>query len=124
MSKAEAGALYQTFVDAQALRLKALAAGESREVADAIVANALKAAWPKGREEAWRYVCEACDDTGYQYHACPGDATCNLTKVHAPHNYVTLCWCAKGRAMTPKPRGSDDDLQAIGKVAKPTRFGR
>jgi len=116
--------LYQTFVAADALRLKALEAGDSREDANAIVAGALKAAWPKGREEPWHYACEPCGDTGWRYHTCPGDATCGRKSEHLGHEYVVYCWCEKGRALQPKARQETDELAALGKVAKPSRFGR
>lgn len=116
--------LYQTYVAADALRRKALESGDSREDANAIVAGALKAAWPKGREEPWRYLCEVCADTGWRPHECPGDARCGRTSEHKAHPYVSYCWCEKGRALQPKPKQDTDELAALGKVTKPTRFGR
>lgn len=87
---------------------------------------------PKGRTEPWRYLCEQCEDTGYQRSQCPGDAMCGEKKTdgtpkripHDPHAFVRPCWCDKGRQFQVKPKRETDELAAVGKVSKPTRFGR
>lgn len=38
-------------------------------------------------------VCDACEDTGWVYHQCPGDSTCGRHKPHLGHSYVTACPC-------------------------------
>ncbi len=123
IEKAEAGVLYPVFVEADRLRRKALAAGETREVANALVSDALQAAWPKGREAAWRYLCDLCGDSGWRSFQCP-ETPCEREKQHQAHDYVRQCWCEKGRALTPKPRGETDELATVGKIQKPSRFGR
>lgn len=80
--------------------------------------------WPRGREADWRELCAECHDYGYQWLDCEGDATCGRQKVHAVHAYVRPCWCDKGRRMIAKPRQEADELAAVGKMGKPTRFGR
>lgn len=106
-------------------------------VADALE-TVVRSHWPKPkhRTEPWHYVCQLCEDTGWQYHDCPGDATCGPMTVekmqksnpHAEHQFVTACWCEKGRMfaknMLPKEkRGGDDTLASVGKTSKPTRWG-
>lgn len=114
--------LYQTFVAADLLRQKALAAGDSRADADAIVIGALKAAWPKSRVEPWHYVCDTCEDTGFEFQVCQTHP-CDRQKPHLPHTYVRYCWCSKGRALQPKPKHETDELAQVGKMTKPSRFG-
>jgi len=80
--------------------------------------------WPKGRESDWRELCAECHDYGWQTFQCSGDATCGRPKRHLPHDWVKPCWCEKGRALTPKPQQETDELVAISKVSRPTRFGR
>jgi hypothetical protein len=94
----------------------------------AAVASGLEAVirehWPKGRPEDWRYLCAECDDYGRRVFSCPGDASCGRTFRHGPHAYVEPCWCAKGQALKAKPKTTVDELAAVGKTQKPTRFGR
>lgn len=123
-TKPEALVLYATFVQADRMRRDALAAGDSREDADAIVANALKVAWPKGRSEPWRYICDDCCDTGWEARDC-SQTRCQRRQEHAPHTYVEPCWCAKGRAKIAGPAQEADELAAVGKTKtrRPSRFG-
>ena len=123
--KREASVLYQTFVEADRIRTQALKDGMPRDDANAMVAAALKQAWPRGREKAWQYVCESCHDTGWEVRICGHGLRCQRSKAHLPHEFVQPCWCAKGQALTPKPRAQEDELAAIGKTKgrHPTRFG-
>ncbi len=120
--------LLQTFIEANRIREKAVDDGASKADAIAIITNALRAAWPKGRNEPWKYICDVCDDTGWRFYQCPGDATCGRTKkVHAPHDYVEPCWCARGQSLKPKPPSEPDILGGLGKQKKSkgfSRFGR
>src|SRR5690242_2440149 len=44
--------------------------------------------------EPWRVECPACDDTGWQQHACDGThGLCGRQQVHAEHDYVERCPC-------------------------------
>lgn len=122
--KETASVLCQTFIAADQLRQKALASGSTKEQANDIVARALQEAWPKGREEPWHYLCEQCSDSGWQVHSCPGDASCGRTKAHQAHEYVIACWCPKGVSVKGKPKQEADELAAVGKTVKPSRFGR
>lgn len=116
--------LYQTFAEADRLRQLALADGVSKDEANAIVAKALHAAWPRGRVEPWKYLCEICSDTGWHPLTCPA-YPCDRTRVHSPHDYVRHCGCAKGRRMTPQPRTEEDAVAIAAKARKTlTRFGR
>lgn len=60
------------------------------------------------RGEPWRFDCDGCEDTGWVYHACPGDLPCGCPHEHDAHNVVTVCPC---RATNPtyqrhhRPRG-------------------
>lgn len=115
--------LYQTFVAADRLRVQALKDGASRETANDIVAKALEQAWPKGREKPWQYLCEACGDTGWEVRLCGHGLKCQRTKAHQAHDFVQHCWCAKGQLFHAPPRSDVNELAAVGKVRKPSRFG-
>lgn len=129
IQKHDAGMLYQTFVAANALRERALLAGRPRAEANQIVTDALRQAWPKGREEPWHYLCDACEDTGWERHVCAPQRRCNRRSCQpsdAPaHDYMMPCWCQKGRDRVSRAKGETDELAEIAKTAKrPTRFGR
>lgn len=123
-TKKEASVLYQTFMEADRLRVQALKDGATREIANSIVAKALEQAWPKGRDEPWRYLCTACDDAGWKISQCPGDGSCGRKNAHLAHDYAQPCWCVKGQAVKGRPRVEADELAAVGKTRKPSRFGR
>jgi len=80
---------------------------------------------PHGRTEPWRYLCEDCEDTGWRRQSCVGRG-CGLAndRPHYPHEYVQPCWCDKGRARQPKAPAAVDTLASVGKVSKPTRWGK
>ena len=136
--------IYATFVEACRLREQALADGATRDQADALVVNALKAAWPQGREQPWRFVCRTCEDTGWEWFVCgeqglrcgrpfklpdqkPDDWTGRGT-CRGGHSAVRPCpSCSKGdarrRSILRQPKSADDELAAVGKMKPPTRFG-
>lgn len=138
-----AGTLYATFVEASRLRQQALAEGIPRADADALVANALKAAWPKSRELPWRYDCRICRDTGWEACRCTPETPCGRSfkfpdqrpddytgqgRCTPGHDYVRSCpSCTKGdarrRGLSRTPKSTDDELAAVGRTRKPTRFG-
>lgn len=93
----------------------------------------IRDAWPKGREEPWQHLCDACEDFGWQIHTCPGDASCGDRRTdghvrklipHYPHHFARACWCEKGRQFQVKPKQETDELVNVGKTSKPSRFGR
>lgn len=92
-------------------------------------------AWPKGR--AWIYICSACEDSGWETLHCPGDDTCGPStfrpaanmpcpnrprKPHAPHSYVRVCFCDKGREM--RATSSAPDFSTATKSKPKRSFGR
>lgn len=113
----------ETLTEALRLRQAMRSDGQTAEELDRGFACVLREVWPLTR--VWKYLCETCRDHGLELHQCAGDATCGRVKVHAPHEYVTPCWCAAGNRYKPKERRPDDFAEA-GKTAKrqPTRFGR
>lgn len=100
------------------------AGGADRALVAASLETVVRELWPRGRAEDWHELCAECHDYGYQWHDCPGDATCGRHKRHGEHTYVRHCWCDKGRRFQAKPKQEADELAAVGKVAKPSRFGR
>ena len=84
----------------------------------------LRAAWPKGRLEAWHVLCGSCDDYGLVISACPGDATCGRVKPHLPHDFGKPCWCKAGARFKEKPKPTPDDFTAAGKPKGPQKVGR
>jgi hypothetical protein len=115
--------LVKTFIEADRFRRAALADGASHEDANAIVATALREAWPRGREEPWRYNCEACEDSGWRPFSCGGDSLCGRRNRHHPHTYVDPCQCAKGQAFLPKAQDETSELAAVGR-SKPRQKSR
>ena len=109
-----------TVRDAEALR----AQGAPADVVVRSIEAVIRERWPRGRAEQWHLLCDRCVDTGYEIKDCPGDATCGRTKVHAEHRFAEPCWCAKGRQMIRQPRQEADELASVGKVTKPSRWGR
>jgi len=114
------GVVMRAVDEAEELRAQGADAGA---VATAIE-SVIREHWPKGREEDWRYLCAACSDYGWRISDCPGDATCGRTKRHAVHAYGEACWCPKGQALKTKPKTTRDELEQVGKMSKPSRFGR
>ena len=44
------------------------------------------------KHREWKLECVDCEDTGWIYHKCFGHE-CGRTRDHAPHDYVTECFC-------------------------------
>ncbi len=78
--------------------------------------------WPFTRE--WQYLCGECSDYGLRMVQCPGDATCQRSKPHLPHDFGTPCWCQAGKRFKAPERTEQTALQAAATVKKPARFGR
>jgi len=112
--------IMRAVAEAQAMK----AAGGDAAAIAAGLEVVVREAWPKGRENEWKYLCQDCNDYGWRVHSCSGDDTCGRYRKHAEHEYVTPCWCAKGIAVTPKPKQDKDELEKVGKVKKLTRWGR
>lgn len=106
----------------EALRLAKLmkAEGVPQAEIDATLERTLRAAWPFIRE--WKYLCENCNDTGWQIRECRDGDRCGRSQRIGPatiagytnytglgrrcsldpaytHTYAVPCWCARGRAM-------------------------
>jgi hypothetical protein len=135
------GQLAATFREAMRLSDQMKAQGATREERDAFVAKALQAAWPKGREQPWHYLCEVCGDSGWRIRTCvaqscgrpfklPGQASDDHTgqgTCGPNHNYAEPCWCAKGRIQREclfKQRAPEDVMARAAKTSKPTKVGR
>ncbi len=107
----------------------------------------IRAFWPKGRDEPWRYVCDVCRDTGWVFHTCRSGQRCDgvSTRVDGPggrsgqyrrlcakhpesdytHDYVVSCFCAQGRRRE-TPAAEPAHFAQAGKVKKSgfTKAGR
>lgn len=137
----EEGPLAQTFREAMRLWDAQKAQGVTFAERQAGLAKSLKAAWPQVRE--WKYLCNRCDDTGWEPGICTPQTPCGrpfkLPGQHSDdytgqgrcspgHTYVTPCWCEKGQGMRrqlmkqPKPMAAGDFQQAA--KTKPTKVGR
>jgi hypothetical protein len=84
----------------------------------------LMAAWPRGREEEWKYLCDACNDYGLVITECLGDATCGRGKPHLAHTFGRPCWCANGQRFRGKPKPDPTDYTQSGKSKPMTKVGR
>jgi hypothetical protein len=87
----------------------------------------LRAAWPRGRQEPWRFNCEQCEDRGLVMSTCPGvaEATCGRERPHLAHDFGRPCWCEGGARFRPKAKPTEDDAVAsAAKVSKPQKVGR
>lgn len=132
--------LAQTIKDALQERAVLKERGFAGADLDAAFEKTVREAWPKGRE--WFYVCTACNDYGWEMFSCPGDETCGPStwragkdmpcpnrprKPHAPHEYVRLCFCAKGQELRRSAAASASEDFSSATKAKPkkpfTRWG-
>lgn len=120
----EHGILAQTLIAALQHWAAQKADGVSLEEREAGLAKTLRAAWPKGREEPWRYLCESCEDTGLRTSDCAGDATCGRAKPHGPHAFGEPCWCPLGARFRAKPKPTAEDFTQAGRSKPMTRIGR
>lgn len=66
---------------------------EWREVAEKMARDVMRKALPAPNRAEWRFDCLACFDTGWEYFACAGDATCGRDFEHYAHEYVKICPC-------------------------------
>lgn len=136
------GVLAATFQEAMRMAEAMKADGQPSGVIIDAVANMLRLAWPKGREEPWHYGCDRCGDTGWVVKVCR-EGSCGrpfkLPKQHSDdrtgqgtcqtgHGFVEPCWCQKGlgfkRQLAKEPRPLEDAVEAAAKTSKPTRLGR
>jgi hypothetical protein len=117
------------------------AAGATLEARVRGLAAMLRGVWPFTRE--WHYVCDACDDTGWVLHHCRRGARCPgiSTRIDGPglapgkyrrlcaqhpdsdyeHDYVSMCFCARGQALRVQPKAEADFAEA-GKSPKKSGF--
>lgn len=114
----EFGTLAKTFMAAMQIWDAQKAEGVSQEDRIDGLEKTLRAAWPKGRDVAWKFLCESCADYGLQIGTCPGDATCGRPKRHLAHEYGVPCWCPAGKKFT-KREPSPDDFTQAGKTKAP-----
>lgn len=135
--------LAKTFKEAMRIAEQMKADGASKEDREAYIAGVLKASWPKGREEPWRYLCEACDDSGWVIRTCvvegqcgrpftlPGQASDDWTgrgRCAPGHTYAAPCSCPKGeekrRQLLKQPRRDEDAIAVAAKTGhgKPSGF--
>lgn len=120
-----AGNLARVIKSALEERAEMLAAGGDPTAVAKGFEQVVREVWPKGREEPWHDLCSTCGDYGFVLSQCSGDASCGRKAGHAPHEYGSACWCQAGKAFRPKSqRPAEDALAAVGKTAKPSRFGR
>jgi hypothetical protein len=102
------------------MRREMKAAGSDERACDAAVERSLREVWPFTRE--WKYLCNACDDTGLQL-------TLEQTTVYGTREVWIgrPCQCSLGNRFRPKAASEQDFTQA-GKTPKPqkqfSRFSR
>lgn len=118
------GDLAKTFVAAMEIWDRQKDDGVSREDRIAGLSKTLRAAWPKGRDLEWRYLCAHCSDHGLVMETCPGDATCGRVKTHLPHEFGKPCWCPKGARFRNLPKTPEDVVTRAAKTKKPSGFSR
>lgn len=138
------GVLARTLFEALDLRDRMKAEGASQAELDAFLETTVRETWPKGRE--WKYVCHDCDDTGLMMRVCRRGSRCPgiSTRTDSPydkpgkyhrlcakdplsdyeHSYGEPCSCAKGDRFRTKAPSPTRELAQVGKVSKPTRWGR
>lgn len=120
--------LVQTF--REAMRLWDAQKADGVPFADRVtgLAKSLRQAWPKGRENEWKYLCSKCSDYGLEMQDCPGDATCGRPHAHLPHDFGTPCWCSAGQRFRAQPKPGPDAFTDAGKTPRKsptfTKFGR
>jgi hypothetical protein len=137
------GPLAQAWRQALQLAEKMKAEGASASERQQYIANVVREAWPKMREEPWHYLCAACEDSGWIWHTCvnrscgrpfklPGQAGDDGTgqgRCQEGHTYVLPCtMCEKGRGyrrqLRKEPRQQEDAVAVAARTSKPTRAGR
>lgn len=133
--------LGKIFVEAMRMVDRMKAEGASKDDRESYVAGVLREAWPKGRTQPWRYICEPCRDTGWLYKTCirgscgrpfrfpraKGDDWTGKGHCTGGHPYVEPCSCEKGqvqRRQLLRERSSEDALETAARTSKPTRIGR
>ncbi len=113
--------LAPAILDALKTRAELKQAGAAAD-GDQVLDDAVRKHWPVTRE--WHYLCDRCDDTGWQRHECTlahrcGRRFCEGTPVTHRHEYVSPCTCAKGQQMQPKPKATHDPGDATTPRARP-----
>ena len=125
------GTLAQTFAAAMQIWDQQKAEGVPEAERQAGLEKTLRVAWPQVRE--WKYLCDRCGDTGYEYRHCPEIHCGRPFKLpgqkpddyagracRVPHGYVVPCACEKGQAIrrvlmkTPPPVNLDADYKQAG----------
>jgi hypothetical protein len=80
----------------------------------------VRAHWPLGRAGEWKYLCDDCRDTGWEYRRCKPYARCQPKHddwdSEREHDYVVRCHCPKGHI--PTPIGGDDELVKVGRTKR------
>jgi len=118
------GALAETFIEAMRIWDAQKADGVSKADRVTGLAKSLEAAWPKGRDTTWKYLCDHCHDYGLEILTCPGDATCGRSKPHQAHEWGNPCWCSKGQRFKVPAKPSAENFSAAGKTPKRSAFAR
>lgn len=134
--------LSQTVREALRLRDQMRADGASEEDLTKGLAQTLRASWPQTR--AWHYDCDGCSDTGWQDKLCTPATPCGRPfdrmgqsaddytgrgRCGPSHTYVVPCFCRRGEVKRVQRDRLDqvaapEDYLGVGRVSKPTRFGR
>lgn len=115
--------LAATVTECLKIRDRMRADGSSQDECDQYLEQVLRRCWPYTRE--WKYLCDACADTGLQISSCSGDATCGRAKPHLPHDFGKPCWCGLGARFKDRPPTSDDAVTAAASTKRGfSRAGR
>lgn len=115
------GSFARTMQDAITDYLKARDEGVSREDALKGLEAVVRSCWPRGRNREWKYLCDTCDDTGWEYRECRPYRRCQPKHDDWPsertHTYVTPCQCEKGDRFRKRAHQLDQE-QELTQIAK------
>lgn len=139
----ELGPLAQTYMAAMQLWAAQKADGVSHAERVEGLKRTLIAAWPKSQFAPPANICIECHDVGWLSFACTPERPCGRPfripgsrfddktgsgRCTGNHDYVSPCFCAKGRAsaasMQPRAGGDGDDFTQSTKGKKQRGFSQ
>jgi hypothetical protein len=109
--------------------LRMLADGVPREDALKGLEDVVRDVWPRGREREWKYLCDDCRDTGWEYRRCRAFNRCQPKHDDWPsereHDCVVACHCPKGDRFKRRsaPISTEQELAQVGKTRRKSSGG-
>lgn len=110
---ADLGPLARAYTEAMTIMDAQKAEGVPFEERIKGLEQVIRTFWPQGREAPWVYLCQRCDDTGWEFRTCTAETPCGRPftlprqrsddytgrgRCTPNHPYVVPCWCEKGQA--------------------------